>query len=102
MYYLDISAGAPLKIETTKHQTIEEAMVEVYRWIQPRARGASLPFHAWVQPWGVKQLTLDLRTTREGWSIVNTERVKDLVSIQISHETAERAAEFSYKFDIGD
>ena len=102
MYYLDISAGAPLKIETTKHQTIEEAMVEVYRWIQPRARGASLAFHAWVQPWGVKQLTLDLRTTREGWSIVNTDRVKDLVSIQISHETAERAAEFSYKFDIGD
>lgn len=100
MYYLDITAGSPIKVSTTQHETLEDAITEVYKWVRPKALKASLPFHAWVQPWGVKQLTLDLRNTLDGWSIVNTDRVKDLVCIQISHESAERAATFSYRFDM--
>jgi hypothetical protein len=44
-----------------------------------------------VHPTGVKQLTLDLRRTLEGWSVVNTDRVNNLVSIQISRQDATRA-----------
>lgn len=100
-YFLDITFDEPVKIESSEHDSIESALNMVYQCVQPRIRGASLPFHAWVHPTGVKQLTLDLRRTLEGWSVVNTDRVNNLVSIQISRQDATRAIDAALDLSYG-
>ena len=74
-YFLDITFDEPVKIESSEHDSIESALNVVYQCVQPRIRGASLPFHAWVHPTGVKQLTLDLRRKLEGKSFSRSKQL---------------------------